>query len=63
MKSKPIFITSDLIPALLDGRKTCMRCPATFLPERIRIGRDILRMERCCTTAEMSRVLRKRHIN
>lgn len=32
MKSKPIFITSDLIPALLDGRKTCMRCPATFLP-------------------------------
>lgn len=25
MKSKPIFITSDLIPALLDGRKTCMR--------------------------------------
>ena len=32
MKSKPILITSDLIPALLDGRKTCMRCPATFLP-------------------------------
>ena len=63
MKSKPILITSDLIPALLDGRKpVCVARPHSYL-EKIRIGRDILRMERCCTTAEMSRVLRKRHIN
>lgn len=25
MKSKPIFIAADLIPALLDGRKSCVR--------------------------------------
>lgn len=25
MKSKPIFIVADLIPALLDGRKSCVR--------------------------------------
>lgn len=25
MKSKSIFIAADLIPALLDGRKKCMR--------------------------------------
>lgn len=31
MKSKPIFIAADLISALLDGRKSCMRCPVTFL--------------------------------
>lgn len=32
MKSKPIFITSDLIPALLDGRKKNLYALSGHIP-------------------------------